>query len=204
MAIAGKLGAVYCQTADASTTFTDEATTSSAGYTRYTITSATKRYWDKTAAVTVKKNGGAITTGYTIEYPGGVVVFDVALAPGDAVTVSGKYLTVSQVGGFFNWSLDANADMAEKTTYVSASWKEFKQTLNGFSGSAEAYWGDETFFNNLGQEMIIVLYVDVGAAKIRFEGYVLFNSDGIEANVSEIVQESIEFEGNGKLYYRTG
>lgn len=204
MGIAGKVGAVYVQTADAPVAFTDEATTANATYTRYTITNTSKRYWSKSYAVTVKKNSVVQTSGFSIEYAGGVIVFDSALQPTDVVTVSGYYVTVSQAGGFFNWSLDAELETAEATTFASQGWKQFEPTLKGFSGSAEAYWGNADFFNKLGQEVVVVLYTDAGTAKNRYEGYALITSDGIETAVDALIQETIEFTGAGALYYREG
>lgn len=204
MALSGKVGAVYVQTADAPVAFTDEATTPNATYTRYTISNAAKRYWSKDYVVTVKKNTVVQTTGFTIEYVGGVIVFATALQPTDVVTVSGYYVNVSQAGGFFNWSLDAELETAEATTFASQGWKQFEPTLKGFSGSAEAYWGNADFFNKLGQEVVIVLYTDAGAAKNRYEGYAVITSDSIETAVDALIQETIEFQGSGPLYYREG
>ena len=48
----------------------------------------------------VKKDGVEVTSGYKIEYPGGVIVFDEALNT-EVITVSGKYITVEQLAGFF-------------------------------------------------------------------------------------------------------
>ena len=90
MPIAGKLGAVYRTDGNASTAFTTEATTSNATYTRYSITNSAKRFWDDAVSVTVKKNGTTITTGFTIEYAGGVVVFTTPNLNTDVITVSGS------------------------------------------------------------------------------------------------------------------
>lgn len=204
MALAGLVAAVYKQTTDAVVVFTDEATTGDAGHTRYQIDNVAKRYWDKSETVTVKKNNVIQADGFTIEHLSGFVVFDVALQPTDVVTVSGKYLTVSQVGGMFNWSLDLEADEEEVTTFASGGWKEFLVSNLGFSGSAEQYWGDDEFFQALGTEVILVLYTDAGAGKIRYEGYAVISGDGIEAPQDGIVQETVNFRGTGPLFYREG
>ncbi|MDA8212160.1 MAG: hypothetical protein M0021_09825 [Clostridia bacterium] len=203
MALQGKLGAVYVQTSAAPVAFVDEATTADAAKKRYTITNTAKRYWDKNTAVTVKKDAVVQTTGFTIEYAGGVVVFDTALTT-EVITVSGSSLTVAQSGGFFNWSADMGADMSDITTFMSSGWKEFQSALKEWSGSAEAYWGDSSFFDKLGTEVVVVLYADSGAAKYRFEGFAIITGDGIEANVDDVVQEGIDFQGVGPLYYHEG
>jgi hypothetical protein len=201
MAIAGKLGAVYVQTTDAATAFTNEATTKNGDFTRWTITAATKRYWDKDTAVTVKKNGGTITTGFTIEYVGGVIVFNPAILTSDVITVSGKYWTVSQVGGFFNWSLDA-AVATEEATAFGDSFKGYVPTLAEWSGSAEKYWGDAAFLTALGTEVVVVLYADASSSYARYEGFAVITADGAETPVDGLITETIDFTGNGALYYR--
>lgn len=202
MAIAGKLGAVYVQTTDAAITFTTEATTANGtAYTRYSIAAPAKRYWDKNSAVTVKKNGSTITTGFTIEYVGGVVVFAVALINTDVITVSGKYWTVSQVGGFFNWSLDIAMATEEVPTFGD-TFKSYMPTLYEWSGSAEKYWGDNAFLTAIGTEVVVVLYADSASTMARYEGFAVITADGIEDAVDGIITETLDFTGNGSLYFR--
>jgi hypothetical protein len=137
-----------------------------------------------------------------LEHAGGFVVFDTARDAEDEVTVSGKYLTLIPAGGFFNWSIDGDADDAEATTFESQGWKEFARTLKGWSGSAEAYWGDEQFFDSLGKTVVVKLYIDAGPAQDCLEGFAIINGDGIESPVDGLVQESVEFTGTGPLYLR--
>lgn len=201
MGLAGKVGAVYVQTIAAATTFTDEATTKNADFTRWTITAVAKRYWDLNTAIVVKKNAGVITTGFTIEYPGGVIVFNPAILTTDVILVSGKYFTVAQEGGFFNWSLDISADNAEATV-LGSGWKEFVTTVNGFTGSAEMYWGSNRFFALMGSTVILVLYADSVTSMARYECFAIISGDGIETPVDDLVKETIDFQGTGQLYYR--
>jgi hypothetical protein len=189
------------QTSDAPIAFTDEATTADATLKRFTITDAVERYWDKNTDVVVKKNNAAITAGFHLEYAGGVVVFDEALLGTDSITVSGKYVTVAQAGGMFNWSVDLSIDTQEKTTFVSGDWKEYEATIAGFSGSAEAYWGDDQFFQALGTEVILALYINE-TGPVAYEGYAIIAGDGITADVNELIQEDIEFTGDGPVYLR--
>ena len=201
MALAGKLGAVYVQTDDAPVAFTDEATTANAARTRYTITDTTKRYWSKGTAVVVEVGGVAVTTGYTLEYAGGVVVFDVAQGVGAVVTVTGAYVALAEAGGFYNWSLEPSVDMQEKTAFQSSGWKEFESTVKGFTGSAEAFWGDDQFFTALGTEVIVALYLNE-ATGLRYEGYAVISGDGISTAVDELIQETVDFTGDGPICYR--
>lgn len=204
MPIAGKIGAVFVQTSDAPASFSDELMVSDEHYKTYTNEDSTMRYWDKNTPVTVEVNEIPVTEGFAIEYCGGVIVFDEPLTEEDVVTVSGKHLNVQQHGGFFNWSADLEQEMGDVTTYQSNGWKENIPTIKGFSASAESYWGDSEFFSRLGQEVIIALYIDTTASKARYEGYGIISSDSIETTVDDIINESIEMQGTGKLYYREG
>lgn len=200
MAISGKVAAVYVQTDDAAVAFTDEATTESADHLRYTITNSAKRYWDPDTAVTVEVDGVAATTGFTLEVAGGVVVF--AEDPAGAVTVSGKYLTVEKAGGFYGWSLDQSADMAETTAFGDA-WKTYTSVLKEASGSAECYWGDERFFDLLGSRVLLALYANDTAGSLqRYEGFARITSDGVTVDTTDVIKETIEFQGDGPFYYR--
>ncbi len=202
MAIVGMVGAVYASTLDEPTAFADKPTTKDAERKRYQVTDATLRYWPLDQAITVKKNGTVITTGFSLERVGGVVVFATALTVEDVVLVSGKALTLKQCGGFFNWSIDTESDTEEVSTFGSNGWKEFEQTLNNWSGSAEAYWGDDNFIESVGELLVVKLFVDAGAAKQCLEGFAIISGDSIEAPVDGIVNESIDFQGTGPLYLR--
>jgi hypothetical protein len=203
MAITGMTGAVYVSDVNtAPATFTDKPCTGDAERKRYQITDAILRYWDPDSPITVKKNGSAITTGFTLEHVGGYVVFDTALSAGDTVTVSGKAFTLIQAGGFFNWSVDGDAEDAEKTTFASQGWKEFERALIGWSGSAEAYWGDTRFFESLGKTVVLKLFIDTGPSQSCLEGFAIINGDGIENPVDGLVQETVDFTGTGPLYIR--
>ncbi|MBS4021707.1 MAG: hypothetical protein KGZ79_04715 [Dethiobacter sp.] len=202
MPIAGKVGAVFLQTEGVPATFIKEATTANAQRTEYSINNPACRYLDKNSAVTVYVNDVVVTGGYTIQHLGGVVHFSSPLDSLDEVTVSGSSITVDQAGGFFSWSAELSSDTADVTTFISGGWKENLPTINGFSASAESYWADERLSARLGQEVILALYLDTGTNKKRYEGYGIISGDSIELSVDDIVNESIEFQGSGKLYYR--
>ena len=202
MAITGYVGAVYIETADPPAAFTKEATQADSSHTRYRIINTNKRYWDKNSPVLVYVNDALVSNGFEIEHCGGVVVFAAALTADDTVTVSGISVSISQRGGFFNWSLELKGDTSDITTFDSAGWKENLPTVKGFTASADSYWGDSEFASALGKEVIIALFVDNSASKKRYEGYAAISSDSIETAADDIINETIEFEGTGRLYYR--
>jgi hypothetical protein len=203
MAIAGMVGAVYVSDVHtAPVSFADEPCMGDAERKRYQVIDPAYRYWPLDESITVKVNSDIVTTGFTVERVGGFVVFDEALDPLDEVTVSGKALTLIQAGGFFNWSVDGDGDDTEATTFQSQGWKEFVRTLNGWNGSAEAYWGDRQFFDSLGKTVVMKLFIDSGPAQDCLEGFAVINGDGIEQPVDGLVPETVDFIGTGPLYLR--
>jgi hypothetical protein len=188
----------------ASVAFTDEATTANAAKTRYTITDADKRYWDRNTTVTVKKDTVTQTTGFHIEYPGGVVVFDEALTT-EAITVTGAYFTVSQILGFFNWDLKVGSKTIDATTFQSSEWEEFVMATKNFTATAEKFWIiDASYTDYIGQEFILVLYTDFGTPKTRFEGYGNINNIDVSLPVGDLIKEKIDFSGVQGVYFREG
>jgi hypothetical protein len=182
--------------------FTDEATTGDDDNKRYTITDAEKCYWDRNTTVTVKVDDVTQSTGFHIEYPGGVVVFDADQGAG-VVTVSGSYFTVAQILGFFNWDLKVQNKTLDVTTYESSEWEEFALGTKNWTATAEKFWiVDASYFDSIGNEAIIVLYTDFGTAKARFEGYTNIASVDIGSPVGEMIKEKIEFTGVQGVYFR--
>jgi len=205
MATAGKVGAVLVQTSDAPIAFLDEPMTANADRTRYTITDATKRYWNRYADFVVEVDGTPITSGYFIEYAGGVVVFEEALEVGEVVTVSGEYVQVEQLAGFFNWSLSVNNKTIDVTAYESGEWEEFVLATKNFTVNAEKYWYvDKTFPTLVGQDVVIVCYTNFGAPKTRFEGWATLGQVDINSPVNEIINERLSLTGKDGIYYRAG
>lgn len=209
MAVSGAVGAIY-KAAGTATAFSQKPMTNSGDNKRYFVTDRTVCYWDDKTPVTVEKStdGGTswttVTTGFEIEHAGGYVAF--AADQGTATfRVSGKSLVISQIGGGFNWTLDIERETIDATTFDSGGWREFVHGLGGFSGSFEKYWLNGEIFSELGNEqLILILYVNAGPSKIRYEGYGILNTDSIETPVDGLVSESIDFQGDGKIFYRAG
>jgi hypothetical protein len=200
MPISGKIGAAYRTDGLASVAFTVEATTGNATYTRYAITNAAKRFWDDTVVPVVKKNGTVVSSGFSIEYAGGVVVFNPAILNTDVIIVGGNYFNIVQCATFFNWKLDIDQDLKEVTTFASNGWKEQLATVKGWNASADGYWADGTFAGLLGKNIILSLYVDYSGNK-RYEGYVYIKKNSITEPVDDVVKENVDITGDGALYY---
>jgi len=199
MGMAGKLGNIYMKTTATATATTGEAMTNSGDNTTYYITDTSKRYWDKNSTVTVYVDATPETS-VEIDCVGGRVKFDTPLTGVEVVTVDASYWTVSALAGFYNWNLDSSRDMLDATTFASNGWRVFVAGLGSFIVSAESFWQDEKFLDRLGEEVVVALYVNE-ASDIRYEGFAKIDSDSISNPVDELVEESVNFTGDGELYY---
>ncbi|GAB7388997.1 hypothetical protein BSNK01_28350 [Bacillaceae bacterium] len=208
MAISGVLGGVFAQQG-AAQPFTQETMTDVDGNgVRFRIDDVTKRYWDKKMPVIVETSpdGTNWTTvpasEYRVEYVGGHVVFKTARPGETQVRVSGACFNVMQIGGFFEWSLDFERETEDVTTFDFDGWAESVPTSISASGSASRYWAvSNEFFELLGKEVILVLYVDRSTNR-RYEGYFILTGHSVETPSDSFIEEQLDFESAGEVYYR--
>lgn len=180
--------------------FTDEATADDGDGVSFRISNAAKRFWNRAVAVTVKVGGSPVSSGYTVQHAGGVIVFD--SAPGGAVTVSGEYLAVSQLGGAHHWKADLGVDVKDSTTFGS-TWRTKVATVKDGSGSVDRYWLDEAMLDEVaaGNPLVVVLYADYAAGS-RYEAYAQLSTEQVKAAYDDLVGDDLQFEFDGEVFYR--
>jgi hypothetical protein len=102
----------------------------------------------------------------------------------------------------YNWTVDAQTDVADVTSFLceGVQFKEFIPLLNSFTVSSEAFWGNGDFLNNLTSNFILSLYIDT-LNGYRYDGLGKLTSDNISNDVADVVNETIEFQGDGDLKY---
>lgn len=203
--IKGIKGAVYLASGTA-TTFTDEATVANAGKTSFVIDAAAKRFWTPADAVTVKYDGSAVTSYASIQRPGGIVTW--AVSPGAAaVTVSGKYYPVAQLGYVRGFSLEVNQDYID-ITCMGDTMRVNSPTFGSASVSIDRFFVDETVFEDVMVAQALVgydLFLDAtGGSEVRFTGYGYMSSDTIKAAVDGVVEEPLNIVGVGQPYFVAG
>ena len=203
--IKGVKGAVYLASGTP-TTFTDEAMTANPAKTVFSIDDATKRFWDMSTVPTVKYNGSAVTDYSAIQYPGGIVSW--ALTPGnEAVTVSGKYLPVAQLGYVRSWQLDVSQDYID-ITCMGDTMRVNEPTFRSASVSIERFFVDESVFEDIMTAQALVgydLFMDATlGSEHRFTGYGYLSSESVKAAVDGIIEEPLQIAGVGRPYYVAG
>jgi len=137
---------------------------------------------------------------YAINYILGVIEF--SEAPASSVgnfTVTYDYVTeLEQVGGFFDWSFTEGINLEEKTEFGDDHISH-EGVLSDWSGTADKYWSVGSRFQDwLGKKVIIGFYINTTTGD-RFEGWGKIGSKSITCPHDTLVEENIDFEGQGFL-----
>jgi predicted secreted protein len=155
--------------------------------------------------ITVKVDGTEQALGTYLHTVSGALVF--STAPGDTedITVTYDYYAITQLGGFFNWSITQAANPLDKTDFQSAGWKEFLLGLKEWSASAERHWlTDESLAAYIGVTKIIKLFCDANSdPQLRWEGWAIVTGLNPSVGVDTIINESLSFQGTGQLSYES-
>ena len=163
------------------------------------ITDTTKRILDPNEAQTFTDDGGEQvreidhTTGTAYFY--GVGGLGTVTAAGDHVVVANLDL----MGNMHNWTIDRTLDTVESTVYGITA-KTFEAGTRGWTGSAEGYFLDSTWKDSFDTVTFwfIRFYID---GTHYFQGWANINGISDNCPLSELVSESLTFQGTGFLSY---
>lgn len=175
-------------------------------------TSSTQRYWDSTQlasfVVATSPDGTTWTVQstslYTVSrFVNGQVKFNSALSAGTQVRMNTVYyFPYSTLGDCHEWNVNVDTTVADATVFSTTGWKSNITTLHSSSAKLAKFWVDGTFLSLLQALMVVVLYPDQTSLN-RYEGYAWIKSDAIKDPVAGLIDEEINVEINGQLYYMT-
>ena len=171
--------------------FTDEATTTSDNIS-YTITNATKLFWDLETPVIVKDGGVVTIENYTLSRLTGKVLFDVVNATRD-ITVSGKYVALTTVAQAKSFSFAASTDVLDATPFQELFRKFESSNITATAELGKFFEIDDIFVDMLldGSTKILEYYPNDDLDPIRFFG--VANNVNIEAPQAGLLDETISF-----------
>jgi len=111
---------------------------------------------------------------------------------------------VIQTGGFTNWTLDANVDVFDTTSFLSTdSWRTFIAGLKGWTGTAEQHWQYDQL-DDLGSKVIVRFYIDdtqaVATSDQYYYGFAKVAGLSVETPVDALIDQTLSFTGEGQLY----
>lgn len=177
------------------TAFTDEACTSVTSLI-YQINDTAKRIWDSATAFVVKVGGVATTIPYQLSRASGKVIFQAA--PGAAVTVTGAYLTIAQLGQANKWSLSIDQNKVMTATFGD-TWEEHTTTTRKASATISRFYNDAYFHINIGTPIVLFLYEKQSTgARYMLVGRV---SAAQDAENGGVLMESLSVTADGPVDY---
>lgn len=189
MALRGYLAQVMAQSTEVA--FTDEATTTSDNQ-NYTITDTDKTLWDLETEIVVEDGGVATTEDYTVSRLTGTVTFD-SVDAGRTITVTGAYVTPTEIAQAKSYSLGGSLDTYD-STYFQKAFREFKSGNATGTVDLSRWWTTDDFFNDMilaDDIRILELYPNTGLTPFRC--FARISADSISAAVDGLVEESISF-----------
>lgn len=173
----------------AKVSMTSEATTTSDNKT-YQITNVVKQVLDRTAPPTVQVAGVTVTTGFTINYLSGSVIFS-SVNGGGAVTVSGYYLPMATAAYANKMNHHMAADILDITPFL-ATYKKRMAGLNSASGSLSQFnITDATYSAALKAGVPVVIEDRTSGSALPNRFWALLDSDEVEAAIAGIQNETI-------------
>lgn len=216
-ALSGKVARIRYTSAGA-TNSTNEAATLGADLVTLSITSTAKRHWD--SGSTLPRVYSSTSTGtalaatlYDVNYVQGKVVFRSAQSSTKTWKVDVAYLSPSYMTGGRSWELNTETNILDVTAFSTAStgalWRKQKAGLQSWdvkigrlvsTGDTGPLGYDR--INAAADNMIVELVVN-GTGQEKYEGRVRPRMDSIAVDIDGLVEEGLELEGNGQLYYST-
>lgn len=106
-----------------------------------------------------------------------------------------------------SWTIETTADTAEDTT-MGDSWRTFKTTLKGWSGSVDCFW-DETDTTGQGAlvegaEVTMNVYPEgATTGDVYYTGTAIVTGVSRTASFDGLVEASFSFQGTGALTQAT-
>ena len=102
-----------------------------------------------------------------------------------------------------SYSLTESADTAETTVMGNnASYKSFTATLKSWEGSCDIIYDHDDFSNanlNAGADIYLELYPEETDTVNKYSGNAVVTSFEITADTGDLVQATVNFQGNGAL-----
>jgi hypothetical protein len=181
------------------TTMTGEAVTSLGGGV-YQITNTAKRAIDPNSTLTVLDGVSTIPpANYQVSWGAGKITLTNGYSLGGTMTVTGKYLTVSQAAQGTDWSMDVEVMLEESQTFGDA-WKERTAVMRGATVTFAQFYNDGYFYTNSGTYFILYLYANLSGGT-RWMAAAQMANAGITTGENELIKQNVQFAIHGPVDY---
>lgn len=203
-AVSSLLTALYLvDPAAESTPFTTIALADAGDHLNYQAAWGSRR-WDNRETLTIKKNGTAITTGFTVDYLAGKITFSSAQLGADVFTATGEKLALVEVADLRGMSFEGSTKMLESSTIRDA----FEQYLPGKKNwklSTDLWFVDGTYWEYLAAGRLVaeIFYQYDGSVKKCLVGYAQL--DGVNWSVPQdgLQTSKVTLQGSEGLVWDT-
>jgi len=154
--------------------------------------------WASVDSMRVGWTGQATSTGSYVSFQTLYLVDDSY----DLVLSNLTAYTVESIGLFYNWSVSIDAGLVDAITFDSEGWGQTAQTIKKFTVTNEKFWANSDYLSEFGNSLVLLLYLSTTAG-YRYEGTAKINTTTVDLPVDELVNESLDFMGQGELYSTT-
>jgi len=173
-------------------TMTGESTTSSDNK-NYQITSTSKRVIKSDETVLVYDGGILTIEAYTVNRLTGTITFGSATSR--TITVTSKYLPLTEVGGGKEFKLSIKGDNPDITVF-GQSYIDRVQALKDISCSIGGFYLDTSYVTRItGDTTVVIEFYVNRASSWHVKFWAKLATDEVSAAVDGVVEESVEFEG---------
>ena len=191
-----------------SVSFSNIALTDAGDHKTFSISDQTKRYWDIAQTITVQTSPdgttwSTVTSGFTIQYVGGKILFSSPVSGGTpSCRVSAYYMPYSFLGYAKNAEVTAQLGIEDVTAFQNppSAWKTKLATIGETSIKLGKWWIDATFASYLQNRCVVSIYSGANSNQ-RYECYAFLKQDSIKIAVDKVIEEELDFESDGTLYY---
>jgi hypothetical protein len=203
MAIPGKKARIRVMSSAAPIAFSDEATSSDDEIV-YTIDDRDKRYWSVDTPIEVERNTVVVPVSeYRVQHAGGRIHFHEAQDPGDVITVSGAYVTVTTAVEVRDYSLSLNSEIVD-VTWLNPDLEGFRERLANIIDATGTLSGFYNVNNLLTDKIlqqrptVIEMQADADEDEI-FAVYAFLESEELSAAIEGAVETSVGWQSSGEI-----
>lgn len=192
-----------------STATTNEAMTDVGGlHTTFQVTNKAHMFIDPTVAVVVQTSPDGTTwttqtSGFTLQYCGGIVVFVVAVtgATPSCRLSSANYLVTSQAALAKSVDIIPQVDIIDVSTFAGGAWKQ-KMALLGDATVKLSQWAsfDGFYLTNINNMLVIQAFSGANANQ-QLACYAFLKTNNIKFDVKNATEQNLDFESHGPVLY---
>lgn len=180
------------------TTITDEAMSVVTGN-QYKIDATTKQILDRDTSVTVKAGGTTVgSSNYTIDYLFGIVNFTSSQTGN--VTISGKFIPTTAIGGASQYGLNISSDILDKTDFETSGFRSKDYGVSDVSVTLERFDDlAKTYKNKILNRKSVLIEITPGGGSEKIRGWYIPENANNTGDVSALETESLTFNLDGNV-----